>query len=56
MIDLNTAYVNAAGLTPCTTAGPALGGLTLVPGTHCAGTMGLTGTLFLDGQGSTTGV
>ncbi|HEV2033340.1 MAG TPA: ice-binding family protein [Candidatus Dormibacteraeota bacterium] len=54
--DLATAYTNAAGQGPCTGVGPALDGLTLVAGTYCSGTMGLTGTLTIDGGGVTTGV
>lgn len=56
--DLTTAYTNAAGLTPCTSTGVNLGGSTLVAGTYCNGTMGITGgqTLTLDGQGSSTGM
>lgn len=50
-IDLTTAYNNAAGAGPCTSVGAALGGLTLVPGVYCAGTMGLTGLLTLNGSG-----
>jgi Ice-binding-like len=49
--DLTTAYLNAAGQTPCTPAGPELGGLTLVAGIYCGGTMLLTGTLTLSGGG-----
>ena len=50
--DLTTAYLNAAGQTPCTpVTGGLLGGKTLVPGIYCAGTMGLTGTLTLNGSG-----
>jgi hypothetical protein len=49
--DLTTAYLNAAGQTPCTPEGPALDGLILVAGIYCGGTMGLTGTLTLSGGG-----
>jgi hypothetical protein len=49
--DLTTAFTQAAGQTPCTPVGPALDGLTLVAGIYCAGTMGLTGTLTLNGSG-----
>ena len=55
--DLTTGYLNAAGQTPCTSfTPPDLGGRTLVAGTYCSGTAGLTGTLTLDGGGVTTGV
>jgi hypothetical protein len=51
--DLVVAYNDAAGRTPATAvAGGTLGGLTLVGGVYNAGgvTLGLTGTLTLDGQ------
>ncbi len=51
--DLANAYSDAAGRTPATVvAGGALGGKTLVGGVYSAGgvTLGLTGTLTLDGQ------
>ncbi len=51
--DLAIAYNDAAGRTPATTvAGGTLGGKTLVAGVYSAGgsTLGLTGTLTLDGQ------
>jgi hypothetical protein len=54
-LDLTTAYNNAAGQTPFTTISGDLGGLTLVAGTYRT-TGGLTGTLTLDGQGSSAGV
>jgi hypothetical protein len=54
-VDLTTAYNNAAGQTPFTTLSGDLGGLTLVAGTYRT-TGGLTGTLTLDGQGSSAGV
>jgi len=49
--DLSTAYTNAAGR-PATATHTTLGGLTLVAGVYNAGgaTLGLTGTLTLDGQ------
>jgi len=53
--DLTTAYNNAAGQTPFTTISGNIGGRTLVAGTYRT-TGGLTGTLTLDGQGSTGGV
>lgn len=54
-VDLTTAYNNAAGQVPFTTLSGNIGGRTLVAGTYRT-TGGLTGTLTLDGQGSTTGV
>lgn len=51
--DLTIAYNDAAGRTPATAvAGGTLGGLTLVGGVYNAGsaTLGLTGTLTLDGE------
>jgi hypothetical protein len=58
MLDLTTAYNNAAGATTTSTlTGTDLGGLTLVPGAYkFASSAGLTGTLTLDGGGSTTGL
>lgn len=51
--DLTTAYNALAGLACGTTVTPAdLGGRTLAPGVYCAATsMGVTGTVTLDGQG-----
>jgi Ice-binding-like len=51
--DLKTAYLDAAGRTPCTTlSGGLLGGLTLVSGVYCASsTADLIGTLNLSGTG-----
>jgi len=54
-VDLTNAYNNAAGQTPFTTISGDLGGKTLVAGTYRT-TGGLTGTLTLDGQGSSAGV
>jgi Ice-binding-like len=54
-VDLTTAYNNAAGQTPFTTISGNIGGRTLVAGTYRT-TGGLTGTLTLDGKGSTAGV
>jgi hypothetical protein len=56
--DLTTAYNQLAGL-PCgTIVTPAdLGGRTLAPGVYCAATsMGVTGTVTLDGQGDANAV
>lgn len=56
--DLTTLYNQLAGL-PCgTTVTPAdLGGRTLAPGVYCAATsMGVTGTVTLDGQGDANAV
>jgi hypothetical protein len=52
-LDLTTAYNALAGLACGTTVTPAdLGGRTLPPGVYCAATsMGVTGTVTLDGQG-----
>ena len=50
-VDLTTAYNDAAGRTPATTVSADLGGQTLVSGTYnSASSLGLTGTLTLDGQ------
>jgi len=56
--DLILAYNNAAGRTGSVVAGGALGGLTLVDGVYNAGgvTLGLTGTLTLDGQNNPSSV
>ena len=57
--DLGIAYTDAAGRTPATLlAGGTLGGKTLVSGVYSAGgtTLGLTGTLTLDGQGDPNAV
>ncbi len=58
MLDLTTAYNNAAGATTTATlTGQDLGNKTLVPGAYkYASSAGLTGTLTLDGGGSTTGL
>jgi hypothetical protein len=55
--DLETAYTDAAGRVSTATHGT-LGGLTLVAGVYNAGgaTLGLTGTLTLDGQGDPNAV
>ena len=55
---LTTAYNQLAGLACGTTVTPAdLGGRTLAPGVYCAATsMGVTGTVTLDGQGDANAV
>jgi hypothetical protein len=55
MIDLNTAYLSAAGATTTANLTGDLGGRSLVAGTYkYSSSAGLTGTLVLDGGGSTT--
>ncbi len=54
--DLTTAYNNAAGQGPTTAVAVELGGTTRFPGVYGNSTLGLTGTLTLDGQGATDGV
>ena len=55
--DLASAYSDAAGPTPAATAPGDLGGLTLAPGVYRSGSsIGLTGTLTLDGQGDPNAV
>ena len=49
--DLVTAYNDAAGATPVTSVATELGGTTLTPGVYGSDTLGLTGTLTLDGEG-----
>lgn len=49
--DLVTAYNEAAGATPVTKVATELGGTTLKPGVYGSDTLGLTGTLTLDGGG-----
>ncbi len=49
--DLVGAYNEAAGATPVNNVPTELGGTTLVPGVYASATLGLTGTLTLDGQG-----
>jgi Ice-binding-like len=57
MTDLTTAYINAAGATPFVALTGNLGGRTLIPGTYqYSSSAGLTGTLTLDGRGSTTAI
>jgi hypothetical protein len=55
--DLTTAYNNAAGQASTATVSTDLGGQTLAPGVYnSASTLGITGTLTLDGQGDTNSV
>jgi len=55
--DLTTAYNDAAGRTPVTVVSTDLGGQTLAPGVYqAASSMGLTGTVTLDGQGDPNAV
>jgi serine protease AprX len=55
--DLASAYNDAAGRTPATTAPGDVGGLTLTPGVYKSGSsIGLTGTLTLDAQGDPNAV
>ncbi len=49
--DLMTAYNDAAGATPVNQVPTELGGTTLKPGVYASATLGLTGTLTLDGAG-----
>lgn len=54
---LDTAYLDAAGRTPATAVTADLGGQTLVGGVYNgASSLGLTGTLILDGQNDPTSV
>src|SRR5512141_3406652 len=48
---LVTAYNQAAGATPVENVPTELGGTTLKPGVYASATLGLTGTLTLDGDG-----
>jgi len=48
---LVAAYDEAAGSTPGTSVPTELGGTTLTPGVYASDTLGLTGTLTLDGEG-----
>jgi len=54
--DLVSAYNNAAGRTPVTNVPVELGGSTLHAGVYTSPTLGLTGTLTLDGQGNANAV
>ena len=49
--DLVTAYNDAAGAVPVTKVATELGGTTLKPGVYGSDTLGLTGTITLDGEG-----
>jgi Ice-binding-like len=49
--DLVAAYNEAAGATPVNQVPTELGGTTLTPGVYASATLGLTGTLTLDGGG-----
>lgn len=54
---LTAAYTDAEGRTPSTTISGDLGGLTIAPGVYnSASSLGLTGTLTLDGQGDPNAV
>ena len=48
---LVTAYNDAAGAKPVTKVATELGGTTVKPGVYASDTLGLTGTLTLDGEG-----
>jgi hypothetical protein len=56
--DLTTAYDDAAGRMPATSVPTELGGSTLIPGVYdsASGTLGITGTVILDGQGDPNAV
>ncbi len=55
--DLTTAYNSAAGRIPATTVSADLGGQTLTPGVYkSTSSLGLTGTVRLDGQNNTNAV
>jgi hypothetical protein len=54
--DTTTAYNDAAGRGPATAIAADLGGRTLVSGVYAGGSLGLTGTLTLDGQGDASAV
>ncbi|GAB2825826.1 hypothetical protein GCM10027176_32770 [Actinoallomurus bryophytorum] len=56
-VDLTAAYNDAAGRTPATALPGDIGGLTLTPGVYNASSsLGLTGTVTLDGQGDPNAV
>jgi hypothetical protein len=55
--DLTTAYNDAAGRTPTASVSGDIGGQTLTPGVYnSTSTLGITGTLTLDGQGDPNAV
>jgi type VI secretion system secreted protein VgrG len=55
--DLTTGYLDAAGRTPFVDVGSDLGGTTLAPGVYRASSsLGLTGTVTLDGHGDASAV
>jgi len=55
--DLTTAYNDAAGRTPTALVAGDLGGMTLTPGVYrSSSSLGITGTLTLDGQGDPNAV
>ncbi len=55
--DLTTAYNDAAGRTPAASVSGDIGGQTLTPGVYnSTSTLGITGTLTLDGQGDPNAV
>jgi hypothetical protein len=55
--DLTTGYLDAAGRTPVTPTGADLSGMTLAPGVYQASSsLGLTGTVTLDGHGNANAV
>jgi Ice-binding-like len=56
-VDLTAAYNDAAGRTPATALPGDIGGLTLTPGVYNASSsLGITGTVTLDGQGDPNAV
>lgn len=55
-IDVTTAYTDAAGRSTTATVTADLGGQTLVSGVYTGATLGLTGTVTLDGQGDPNAV
>jgi hypothetical protein len=55
--DLTAAYIDAAGRTPASPLLPDIGGQILTPGVYnSASTLGITGTVTLDGQGNLNAV
>jgi hypothetical protein len=56
-VDLTAAYNDAAGRTPATALPGDIGGMTLTPGVYNASSsLGITGTVTLDGQGDPNAV